>query len=125
MRKTRLALRLAAPVRRLFPDGTWQKMLVQQSFALVAPIAQQAGALFYDRLFDLDPNLRRLFPGDLREQSQKLMQMLAVAVRSLDDIGSITPALHALGRRHVAYGVTAEHFDTVANALPKIEHMRL
>jgi hemoglobin-like flavoprotein len=104
--------------QRMLPRMTpEQKTLVQDSFSLVAPIADQAGTLFYDRLFQLDPNLRPMFRGDLREQSQKLMQMLAVAVRSLDDIGSIVPALHALGHRHVAYGVTAGHFDTVAAAL--------
>jgi hemoglobin-like flavoprotein len=94
-----------------------QKHLVQESFTLVAPIADAAGALFYDRLFQLDPSLRFLFRGDIQEQSKKLMQMLAVAVASLDNVERIVPALHSLGRRHVAYGVTAQHFDTVATAL--------
>ena len=94
-----------------------QKNLVQESFALVAPIADEAGALFYDRLFQLDPTLRSLFRSDIQEQGKKLMQMLAVAVGSLDHLESIVPALHALGRRHVAYGVTRQHFDTVAAAL--------
>src|SRR5258708_27443026 len=89
-------------LHRMTPE---QKNLVQQSFALVAPIADQAGVLFYDRLFELDPTLRSLFRGDTLEQSKKLMHTLAVAVASLDDIESIVPALHALGRRHVAYGV--------------------
>ena len=35
-----------------------QKTLVQQSFAAVAPIARDA-ALFYQRLFELDPSLNR------------------------------------------------------------------
>jgi hemoglobin-like flavoprotein len=99
---------------RMTPE---QKDLVQTSFAQVAPIADQAGVLFYDRLFQLDPSLRPLFHGDIREQSRKLMQMLAVAVHGLDDLDSIVPAVQALGRRHVGYGVTASHFDTVASAL--------
>ncbi|HEY1294440.1 MAG TPA: globin family protein [Chloroflexota bacterium] len=94
-----------------------QKDLVQESFALVAPIGDQAGELFYARLFQLDPSLRALFRGDIREQSRKLMHMLAVAVRGLDDLDSIVPAVQALGRRHVGYGVTQSHFDTVAAAL--------
>jgi len=94
-----------------------QKNLVQDSFGLVAPIAENAGTLFYQRLFELDPGLRSLFSTDLKEQSRKLMQMLTVAVRGLDNLESIAPALHALGRRHVAYGVTERHFETVANAL--------
>jgi hemoglobin-like flavoprotein len=94
-----------------------QKNLVQESFALVAPIADQAGALFYSRLFQVDPTVRSLFRGDIQEQSQKLMQTLAVAVASLDNLEGLVPALHALGRRHVGYGVTQQHFDTVAAAL--------
>lgn len=101
-------------LRRVTPE---QKNLVQQSFALVAPIADQAGPMFYDRLFQLDPSLRLLFRGDMQEQSRKLMQMLAVAVRGLDDLDSIVPAVQALGRRHAAYGVRPQHFETVAGAL--------
>jgi hemoglobin-like flavoprotein len=94
-----------------------QKVLVQQSFALVEPIADTAAELFYARLFELDPSLRALFSGDLREQGRKLMQMIAVAVRGLDHLETIVPAVQALGRRHVAYGVKPEHFVTVGMAL--------
>jgi nitric oxide dioxygenase len=94
-----------------------QKDMVQESFALLTPIANEAGALFYDRLFELDPSSRALFRGDIREQGQKLMQILAVAVHSLDNVESLVPALHALGRRHATYGVTESHFDTGAVAL--------
>ena len=94
-----------------------QKTLVQQSFALVVPIADTAAEVFYGRLFELDPSLRRLFHGDRREQGRKLMQMLTVAVHGLDRLESIVPAVRALGRRHAAYGVTDEHFETVGAAL--------
>ena len=94
-----------------------QKTLVQQSFALVVPIADTAAELFYGRLFELDPSLRGLFHGDTREQGRMLMQMLAVAVHGLDRLESIVPAVRALGRRHAAYGVTDDHFDTVGDAL--------
>jgi hemoglobin-like flavoprotein len=94
-----------------------QKTLVQESFALVAPIADTAAELFYGRLFELDPSLRRLFHGDMREQGRRLMQMITVAVRGLDRLESIVPAVRALGRRHAMYGVTDEHFETVGAAL--------
>ena len=94
-----------------------QKMLVQTTFALVAPIAETAAALFYNRLFELDPALRPLFKGDMAEQGRKLMQTLAVAVAGLDDLGALVPAVRALGKRHVAYGVRDEHYETVATAL--------
>ena len=94
-----------------------QKILVQQSFGVVAPIAEAAAALFYGRLFELDPSLRPLFRGDLTTQGRHLMATLAVAVRGLDDLPTLVPAVRALGRRHAAYGVRAEHYATVGEAL--------
>ncbi len=91
--------------------------LVQSSFAQVAPIADQAAALFYGRLFELDPDLKQLFHGDMTEQGRKLMQMLAVAVNSLNNLDAIVPAVQALGERHVGYGVQPSDYDTVGSAL--------
>ena len=48
-----------------------QIALVQQSFTIAAPQAQQIASCFYQRLFELDPTLRRLFTGDMREQEDK------------------------------------------------------
>jgi hemoglobin-like flavoprotein len=90
---------------------------VKRSFALVAPIADQAGTLFYTRLFEIDPSLRPLFRADIEAQSKKLMQMIAVAVNGLDRLETIVPAVQALGARHAGYGVTDEHYDAVAAAL--------
>jgi hemoglobin-like flavoprotein len=94
-----------------------QKDLVQGSFAKVAPIAPQAAALFYGRLFELDPSLKPLFKSDLKDQGDKLMKTLAFAVNGLDDLGAIVPAVEDLGKRHVAYGVKDEHYATVGAAL--------
>ena len=82
-----------------------QILAVKQSFAMVEPIADRAGAMFYARLFEIDPGLRPLFKGDIGEQSRKLMQVLATAVNALDRIETIVPTVQALGARHVAYGV--------------------
>ena len=48
-----------------------QIALVQQSFAHMLPIADTAAALFYRRLFELDPSLRTLFTGDVAKQGHK------------------------------------------------------
>ena len=90
---------------------------VQESWLLVLPIADQAAALFYGRLFELDPSLRALFHTDMKEQGKKLMQMITVAVKSLDRLHEVVPAVQALGRRHVQYGVTDQMYDTVGAAL--------
>ena len=94
-----------------------QKVLVQESFAAVMPIADDAAALFYRRLFELDPSLERMFKGDMTEQRRKLVQMLTAAVKGLDRLDQLVPVVEELGRRHVGYGVADAHYDTVGAAL--------
>jgi nitric oxide dioxygenase len=94
-----------------------QVKLVQQSFSKVAPIADQAAILFYDRLFEVAPQVRSMFPDDMTEQRKKLMMMLAAVVGGLGDLPSILPAASALAKRHVAYGAKAEHYPVVGSAL--------
>jgi hemoglobin-like flavoprotein len=94
-----------------------QKTLVQESFATIAPIADDAAALFYRRLFEIDPSLRHMFRGDMAEQRRKLMQMLTAAVKGLDRLEQLVPVVEDLGRRHATYGVEDRHYDTVGSAL--------
>jgi hemoglobin-like flavoprotein len=94
-----------------------QKELVQTSFEQVRPIADAAAALFYNRLFELDPTLRPLFKGDMKEQGRKLMDMITLAVKGLDRPEALLPALAALGRRHAGYGVNKHDYETVGEAL--------
>ena len=94
-----------------------QIKLVQDSFRQVAPIAETAAQLFYARLFELDPDLEALFKGNLSEQGRKLMQMLALAVSSLDRMEQLLPVVRSLGTRHVGYGVRDKDYDTVGQAL--------
>ena len=77
-----------------------QIALIRASFGRVEPIAETAAALFYARLFELDPALRPLFRGDLQVQGRALMGMLRVVVRGLDRLEQLVPAVQALGRRH-------------------------
>ena len=94
-----------------------QIKLVQESFKQVAPIAETAAQLFYARLFELDPDLELLFKGNLTEQGRKLMQMLGLAVNSLDRMDQLLPVVRSLGTRHVSYGVRDRDYDTVGRAL--------
>ena len=91
--------------------------LVQTSFKKVVPIAGTAADLFYGRLFEIAPEVRSMFPDDMREQKVKLMTMLGTAVTSLHKLDTILPAVKALGQRHKGYGVTAAHFAPVGAAL--------
>lgn len=94
-----------------------QVTLVQNSFALVEPIAPQAAAMFYDNLFKTDPSLRNLFRGDMAEQGGRLMSMIGSAVKMLGQPDKLIPVLQAMGRRHVGYGVTDAHYAPVGTAL--------
>jgi nitric oxide dioxygenase len=94
-----------------------QVKLVQQSFSQVAPIADQAAILFYDRLFEVAPQVKAMFPADMAEQRKKLMATLAVVVNGLTDLPAILPAASALAKRHVAYGAKPDHYPVVGSAL--------
>ena len=94
-----------------------QIALVQQSFSKVAPISEAASKLFYDRLFEVAPSVRAMFPEDMTEQRKKLMGMLAAVVSGLSNLETILPAASALAKRHVAYGAKAEHYPVVGATL--------
>src|SRR6202165_429959 len=94
-----------------------QVKLVQESFSKVAPISETAAVIFYDRLFEVAPTVKSMFPADMTEQRKKLMAMLAAVVNGLGNLPSILPAASALAKRHVSYGARAEHYPVVGAAL--------
>ncbi|MDX2478041.1 MAG: globin family protein [Gammaproteobacteria bacterium] len=91
--------------------------LVKTSWEKVEPISDVAAELFYGKLFEIDPTLKALFSDDIEEQGKKLMMMINTAVNGLDRLDQIVPAVQALAERHVGYGVTDGHYDTVGEAL--------
>src|SRR5215470_17697760 len=109
---------MRAPLQGVAAMSPEQKTLVKQSWQKVAPIADKAARLFYDRLFEIDATTRPLFKAtNLAEQRRKLIQALTVVVQSLDHLEALVPVLEDLGRRHAQYGVTDSHYDTVGAAL--------
>jgi hemoglobin-like flavoprotein len=95
-----------------------ERALVRESWLRCQPTLRQAGAGFYQRLFALDPSVRRLFAGtDLAEQQRKLVAMLTEIVAHLDRPETLVPEVSALGRRHVQYGVREADYETVGAAL--------
>ena len=94
-----------------------QVALVQDGFAKVAPTSEATAVLFYDRLFDIAPQMRAIFPDDMIEQRRKLMAMLAGVVKGLGNLEQVLPAASALAKRHVSYGAKAEHYPVVGAAL--------
>ena len=94
-----------------------QIRLVRASWSAVERIGPPAAALFYARLFELDPSLRALFKGDLGTQGDRLLAMIKAAVDGLERLDRLLPVVHALGQRHGGYGVRGAHYATVGTAL--------
>lgn len=94
-----------------------QVSLVQDSFAKVVPIVDQAAVIFYDRLFEIAPQVKPLFKGDMAKQRRALMGTLGVVVNGLSNLPTVLPAASALAKKHVGYGVEASHYSAVGAAL--------
>jgi hemoglobin-like flavoprotein len=91
--------------------------LIRASFAKVAIMPEVTAALFYERLFTVNPSFRPLFKNDMRIQGIKLMTMVTMVVYNLHQPGETLSAIRNLGQRHVGYGVKPTDYDAVADAL--------
>lgn len=91
--------------------------LVRESFAHLHRRKIETAAMFYGRLFEIAPEVRPLFKGDIAAQGVKLMETLTVAIATLRDPGGLTALLKKLGRAHSGYGVEERHYDSVGAAL--------
>lgn len=93
-----------------------QKTLVRESWAKVLPIQEQAAEMFYSRLFEVYPEVKPYFKGDMKSQGRMLMSMLNTAVNGLDKLETLVQPLKNMGVRHASYGVKDEDYDKVADA---------
>ena len=91
--------------------------LVQRTFEMILPIADTFVAMFYDRFFAVAPDARRLFSTDMAVQREKVIDMLAMAVRSLDDPDALENELSDLGDRHIEYRVDTQYYQTMNQAI--------
>jgi hemoglobin-like flavoprotein len=91
--------------------------LLETSFDLLAPRGDELMDEFYERLFAEAPEVRPLFPDDMRRQKTMLLGALVLLRKSLRNVDAIVPKLRVLGARHVAYGARAEHYTIVGGAL--------
>jgi hemoglobin-like flavoprotein len=92
-------------------------MLLRSSFSLIVPSQDTIAGLFYERLFYMAPDVRRLFPNDLAAQKRKLMALLGTCIGKVNDFGSLAPVIRELGKRHAGYGARQEHYVIVEEAL--------
>lgn len=94
-----------------------QIKLVEDSWDFIITNTEEAGAIFYKRLFEQSPHLRSLFKDNTREQERKLISLITFAVSKLNNLDEIMNDVKALGTRHKGYGVKDEHYNDVATAL--------
>lgn len=94
-----------------------QKDLIRNSWVLVMPIAAEAGALFYSKLFAAAPGIRHLFKPDISPQANKLMQVLGYVVSKLNRMEELVPEVQKLGVRHNEYGTQPQHYELVGQCL--------
>lgn len=94
-----------------------QRVLLRQTFESMVPLPRRFGLQFYERLFELDPELRPLFQGDGDRQATMLINALTLAVLRLLDDGRASATVRQLGERHRDYGVLDGHYDTFGAAL--------
>lgn len=90
---------------------------LRDSFTLVAERAPDLTRRFYEVLFERHPAVRSMFGASTRKQEEMLTRALVAVLEHLDDAPWLTETLHALGARHVGYGVRDEMYDWVGDAL--------
>lgn len=97
------------------PEDT---QIIRSTWRQVAPIADDAAGLFYQRLFKIAPEIRPLFAHtDMPAQRAHLIGAITYVVDSLDHLDALLPMLEALGQRHIAYGAVPYHYQRVGEAL--------
>jgi len=92
--------------------------LLEQSFELVKPHADEFVASFYENLFAAHPEVKPLFANtNIVKQQKQLLNALVFVVENLRNPDALGKTLTALGNRHVGYGTTPEHYSAVGQAL--------
>lgn len=96
--------------------------LIQQSWKMIKPIGNQAGFLFYEKLFAMAPEIRHLFQQDISNQAGKLVSILGTVVSNLEHLEGLLPHVQRLGANHNRYGALPKHYDVVGQCI--IETLR-
>ncbi|MBS1707937.1 MAG: hypothetical protein JSS65_04360 [Armatimonadetes bacterium] len=101
--------------------ATWptahNALVVEESFKRIAAHADLITERFYAKVFDAAPEVRQLFPDDMRVQRNKIIELFAFIVNNLDKPDELKQRLVGLGQRHQTYGVHKVHFFVVRAAL--------
>lgn len=94
-----------------------QLLIIKSSWSSVMQQPQEAGELFYQKLFEINPSLQALFKNDQELQTRKFISMMTVFVSKLQHTEELANVLDALAKRHVGYGAKVSHYPMVGKAL--------
>ena len=97
---------------------TRQTELIKSTWSIVAAMDPVVvGSLFYNRLFEIAPQVRPMFRNPIDEQSRKLLAMINYIINKLDKLDTILSEVTKLAQKHVKYGVKPSHYTIVGEAL--------
>ncbi len=95
--------------------------LLESSFELLAPRAEELVAKFYDRLFEKYPAVKPLFANtSSSEQQKKLLASLVLVMNNLRKPEVLQKALVEMGARHQGYGAVQAHYPAVGETLIEV-----
>lgn len=95
-----------------------REQLVRETWQQFEPMAPDHARVFYDKLFELDPEARSMFEhASMDEQRHRLMETLGELVGAIDNTERFVTHLVMLGRRHALYGVRDNDYDSAGVAL--------
>ncbi|MEP1096171.1 MAG: globin domain-containing protein [Cyclobacteriaceae bacterium] len=92
--------------------------LIEETWELMAPKGSQITISFYEKLFELAPEVRKMFQKDISKQAEKLLFTMGFLVSNVNRIDEIAPSIEQLGILHgKAYRVKDEHYQFVIESL--------
>ena len=94
-----------------------QKILVEDNFEKIIPIADCISTLFYIRLFELSPDIQSFFEDIQEIREHNVIGVMSSAINVFEDFESSLAQIEEIGRRYGAYGIKNEHYDAVGTAL--------
>ncbi len=106
--------RFHAPSARELTDE--QKQLIRDSYVTIARREYSTGEMFYERLFEIAPEFRSLFPNEMKAMRLKFIQAIGSVVNALELNEDVRPGVEELGQRHLGYGVKQEHYQKFGEA---------
>ena len=92
-------------------------LVVQETLGSILDPEARFAEVFYRRLFELAPQVKSLFRGNMEKQGQMLGHMIEGVVYASSRPENLVLGLQSLGRQHAGYGVSREHYALVRRAL--------